>query len=53
MPLKPPSSAIMRMMRMIVPSDMWHLLQPGSGRLLLCLQSKKRTGTHKVPFLQP
>src|ERR1700730_6791205 len=52
MPLKPPSRAIMRIMRMIVPSDMWHLLQPG-GQLLLCLQPKKRTATYKVPVLQP
>jgi hypothetical protein len=38
---------------MIVPIDMYRLLQPGSGHLLLCLQPKKQTGTDKVPFLQP
>jgi len=38
---------------MIVPSDMWHLLQSGSGHLLLCHQPKKRTGTRKVPSFFP
>src|SRR5260221_2333590 len=50
MPLKPPSSAITRMIRMIVPSDM-SCVSSSSWHPLLC-PPKKQTPTHKVPLLQ-
>src|SRR5580658_2262589 len=53
MPEKPPSKAITRMIRMMVPIDISHFLQPGSQHLLLRLQPRERVGTHKVPLLQP
>src|SRR5213079_2654605 len=49
MPLKPPSKAIMRMIRIISPIDIWHLLPARQLPLLRCHRLEKQTGIRKVP----